>query len=438
MKQKIDSFDPSLVPNYVDWRLPENRLEAVTRIANWRYLTGDMDHTHLGRTIQAEMKLTPDQSAWFCLLFGQSYRFLHAAMFMQMWPDMENVNPDEIQAWMDAHYVDAHGNHVIHDRKTGALAKNGHYMVISKDSKWSRWKIADQIRSIQENIPEGLTLNQHLNALCTVGDNEANRKSLDTWLHTIRGFGWMSTWLSGQGIYDLFGYDIDVYRLPIPDNWSSYNGLCYFMSEDHRTLRKDKEGVPGYRPTQEDVQHMHGRFIDLMEHLNRELPFTIDAYSVESILCEGRKLFVGNARGVATEYTSWTTLEYNEILHNAMSDWGHKLDFTPALIAQMTKSEVVTACLAEKEYFKITKDTGLLQAIDQCYDDMPDVFQVLDIPHPTEKPDTVLIKEWNHLFTVPEQHELEMKYNPLKKLKWKSEADQAVQSEVEYRPYWRD
>ena len=36
------------LPGYVDWRLPENRIEAFARVTHVRFVEGDLDHHHVG------------------------------------------------------------------------------------------------------------------------------------------------------------------------------------------------------------------------------------------------------------------------------------------------------------------------------------------------------------------------------------------------------
>jgi len=57
-----------------DWRLPENRIEAFTRVVHSRMVEGDLDHHHSAQVISSEMSLSDDDKLLYALLFGQSYR----------------------------------------------------------------------------------------------------------------------------------------------------------------------------------------------------------------------------------------------------------------------------------------------------------------------------------------------------------------------------
>src|SRR3989344_6070470 len=80
-------FDPALGRNklpmsmeigtpteWIDFRVPELRLEGFIQYYGARRASHDLDHTHYYTTIAREKNLEFDEAIWLSLLFGQTYK----------------------------------------------------------------------------------------------------------------------------------------------------------------------------------------------------------------------------------------------------------------------------------------------------------------------------------------------------------------------------
>ena len=402
-KMDFKNFDPRGVKNYKDFRLPENRVEAITKVCHCRMLHGDLDHWHSGLAIAAQLKLTNEQKAWFAMLFGISYRTYWASIVLQKFPDIGNTDPNEIDKWLKAEYK-------LPDGTTGY---NYERVIYGNDCKWNRGKTSEgvqkltvTIRAIQNSVgSDGLY--QYLQLLLQENEAKANKELLDRFLFSIPYYGWMCSWLAAQMLYDFFDFDIDHWKLPFPDNWSSYNSVCYIYDKLDYMTSKDR------KPTPEMVEEIHEDFLHLMGYMNEHIPFYVDAYNVESVLCEYRKTAFGPK---IKEFNFWNTAEQNILFLESREKWLDEIyegsiTFLPMLIGQMTKRGYCKGAGYDKRYFRIVSETGMLQNIDQTYPELPDVYSYLDIPRPEEVQIDLINEMWDSLPTI-RQKSLEVRFNP--------------------------
>lgn len=370
-------FNPAKVENYVDWRQPKNRKNAIARVTDFRYWTGDLDHGHSGRVAVDVMGLDKEGMAWFAVLFGQSYRVANATLVMQIFPNVATVSEKEVLKWMEA--------------ESGVEDKplNGNRLIYGNDTKWNRWKLHKSIASIQEWL-DGRSLYESLLELVSHNNTQQNRMCLENAVRSWQQFGWMSTWLTLQMLYDFFGWDIDTWQLPFKDNWSSYNGLMYIYNQTDRMSSKS------YKPTPQDVRYAEDCFLDLKDYLLHEhtIPYISDSFSIESVLCEYRKTAYGP---VVKEYTGWTSSEL-AVQYPEWKRWWEntsEVNFKPVLAGIMCRHPLVQATKPDKKYFRILFETGMLQNVDYVYEEMPDVYKHLDLVRPTEAPIESVHAEWN-------------------------------------------
>ncbi len=388
----IDKFNPDKVPGYIDWRLPENRKEAITRVCHCRMTHGDLDHWHSGFSICDVLDLDKEQRAWYALMFGISYRTYWGSIMLQKFPDLTNTDPMKVDKWLKEPYK----------LPNGTTGYNYDRVIYGNDCKWNRGKVTDgrqkltvSIQEIQKIVGPGGLYN-YLKSRLTHSTTEENKKELDKFLRSIPYYGWMCAWLAAQMLYDLFDFDIDHWKLPFPDNWSSYNSVCYIYNKYDYMVSKEN------KPTKEMVQEVHSWFLDLMTYMNSKIPFHVDAYNVESVLCEYRKTAFGPK---IKEFNFWNTAEQNILYLQAKEKWADQiengvLDFNPMLIGQMTKRGYCRGAGYSPIYFKIVSETGMLQNIDQTYSDLPDVYSYLNVPRPEKVLLQEMIQEWDRLNPV--------------------------------------
>lgn len=405
-KKTFPEFDPADVPNYVDWRLVENRLEAITRVTHFRYLTGDLDHSHSGIVTADIMDLDNEQKAWFAFLFGHSYRTQNASIIMQKFPEIMTMKPEHMLKWMEA--------------KTGLPdglpPLNGNRMIYGNDTKWNRWRLHTSLESIQKWL-DGDSLYNRLSELVTTDSTKKNRLQLERAISSWKQFGWMSTWLTLQMLWDFFRWDIDTWRMPFPQNWSSYNGLMYVFGREELMATKE------YKPSTGDVALAQSFLSDLKDYMHDFLPYKPDSFSIESVLCEYRKTAFGPR---VKEYTGWTTSELAVQYEDWRKWWVDSKDvaLAPIIAGLMTRSKIVRGVGYSKKYFRIVYETGMLQNVDLVFDDMPDVYEHLDVPHPQDLPLCTLWSDWKEAVSSQKDRAiLYRKYAPAKRLNWTDESE---------------
>lgn len=398
------NFNQRKVDGYTDWRLPANRVEAITRISHFRYLSGDLDHTQAGLAAAELMQLDNEQKAWFSVLFGHSYRAQNAYILLEQFPDLAHTSPKYILNWMET--------------PTGFTAKgkpryNGNRMIYGKDSKWNRWKLHESIESIQQWL-DGRPLYETLCGLVDSGTTKQNRQLLEEAVSSWKYFGWMSTWLTLQMLWDFFKWDIDNWTIPFKSNWSSYNGIMYIY--DHRQLMSTKT----YKPDKKDIALADMLLIKLMSYMTEQLPFKPDTFSIESVLCEYRKTVCGPR---VKEYTGWTSSELACQYPTWKNWWDDDVDMFPILAGLMARSRIVRATDYDKRYFRVTYETGMLQNVSYVYPTEPDVYVQLGLAHPETMPLKELVDDWAANATK-ENREFLLRQLPAKRLKWKRKTEQ--------------
>lgn len=371
-RYSVESFRfTDFAKTFKDWRLPENRIEAFTRVCHTRMMEGELDHWLAGKVIADYMELTKEQKAWYCLLFGFSYRNHWAMIVLQLFPDIGNVSRTEIEKW----YNDSPGN------QDGAWRR----VCFGKDTKWNVRKFPHFIESVQRWL-HGDSLYDRLEQICSQGSAKKNFETLNSALcNELHGIGRMTSWLTIQTIYEFFDFDLDYWDLQLdnPACWSQFNSLCYLF--DHLEWADDTK----YQKDQRIVSEMNANATYLMNYINEKLPYHFDIYNCESVLCEFKKTAKGNKHGKVKEFTGWT---WNEGIYDFQKLWDSwkdhdvAIDWTPYILAIETKGKMITDYGFDPIYFKIFSECGLNFNTHRYYDDEPNAFEILRIPDPLSCP----------------------------------------------------
>jgi hypothetical protein len=402
-------FSKDYLPqNYTDWRLPENRLEAFSRVCHTRFVEGDLDHHHVGKVISDWYNWDNEQKALYAMYFGQSYRNHWSMIAMQL--DLWNMPQEKLVEWHN---------------------ENWKRMKYGNDTKWNVRKFPQFVADIKEKIGGG-SLYEYLGNAAHVGTREQNYKSLNKCLKEFYSIGRMTAWLAQQTLYEFFDWDIDHWDQQLYDNatWSQYDSICYLFNRiDIARKQKicDAEGntikINTYVPTKDDIKLMENKTFELMEFLNTRMPFHVDIYNIESVECEFRKTAYGPK---IKEFTYWTTNELVEgydHLVNLWRDYGGpgKVDWTPYVVAFMTKGKNVRDYGYHKDYFKVMTDYGMNLNTHHLYNDEPNAHNVLSLNRII--PDSVASMNsiWAE-FTKSQQADMLDKYNPVRYLKFKDKS----------------
>lgn len=412
MNLEYFDFDPKQLPNYTDWRLPENRIEAFSRVTHTRFVEGDLDHHHVGKVIANWHGWDNDQKALYCMYFGQSYRNHWAMIAMQL--DLYNMSDDQLIDWHN---------------------KNWKRMKFGNDTKWNVRKFPQFVMDIKKKVGKG-SLYEYLGNAASGGTTEQNYWNLNKTLQDFYSIGRMTAWLGQQTLYEFFDWDIDHWDQQLFDTatWSQYDSMCYLFNridiarkqkiyDDHNNLIE----IRAYEPNKQDIDLMEKNTQILMEEVNRRIPFHVDIYNVESVECEYRKTAYGPK---IKEFTFWTSNELVEDYQHLRSLWADydgpgKVDWTPYMVGFMTKGRNVVDYGYHPDYFKVMTDFGMNLNTHHLYKDEPNAHDVLKLPKNVSSSVQMMKDEWETKFCVDGQQKLIDKYNPVRFLKFKDKSHEA-------------
>jgi len=378
-----------------DWRLPENRIEAFTRVVHSRMVEGDLDHHHSAQVISSEMSLSDDDKLLYALLFGQSYRNHWAMLSLQLWPDLLSRKHSELVKWHN---------------------KNYKRLVFAKDTKWNLRKWPDFVECIRKKY-KGVSLCEHFGNLCSSDSAKVNYDRVNKELRSIWSIGRMCAWLAQQTMYELFDWNLDHWDQQLYDSgtWSQYDSLCYLFDRIDLARTQIVSGKRVKRkPSREDISLMEVNTQKLMGILNKRIPFHVDIYNVESAECEYRKTAYGPNR--IKEFTFWTTNELVEEYQHLKSLWNPeeqsgKITWNPYMIALMTKGKNVRDYGWHPDYFRVLYDYGMNLNTHYIYKDEPDAHEVLSLPKNISDSFRILKREWLDI-SKSERLNLRKMYNP--------------------------
>lgn len=396
-------FQEKIPENYTDWRLPENRLEAFSRVVYTRMVEGDLDHHHSGKVIVSEMGLSNEDKLLYSLIFGQSYRNHWAMLAMQIFPDILNVPDKVLEDWHNKHWS---------------------RMMYGNDTKWNVRKFPIFIQSIKQLKKRVGNLYEYFGNLANSSSTKDNYYATNAAIKELMSMGRMTAWLAQQTMFELFNWDIDHWDQQLYDGatWSQYDSLCYLFNRlDLARAQVINGKIEKYKPTKEDIKVVEGFSDTLMAFVNERIPFNVDVYNVESAECEYRKTAYGPKK--IKEYTYWTTNElveqYSKLrgLWDDYSDTG-TVDWMPYVKGIMTKGANVRKFGYEKDYFRVLVDFGLNLNTHKLFKDEPNAFEVLNLGSGHFDSIDLLLEDWG---TIPEEEQqaLQKKYDPVNYLIFK-------------------
>lgn len=398
---QIEDFKEVYGDQYTDWRLPENRVEAFTRVYDVRMREGELDHWLAGKIIAKYMNLTDEQKAWYCLLFGFSYRNHWAMIVLQLFPEIWKTDVEKIRTW----YNDSDENNQFGAWRRAKFAK---------DTKWNVRKFPDFIASVQKWL-NGDNLYDRLKKISSVGTTAENFDNLNSELtKNLHGIGRMTAWLTEQTIYEFFNFDINKIDLQLHDDgcWSQYDAMCYLYN---------KMDWQGEKKTKERLKFMSEKTDELVKYMENRLPYTIDIYNVESCLCEFRKTTRTDKK--AKEFTGWTANElmaqYEE-LYELWENHDKKIDWDPYILGILLKGPYLGKTGYSTEYFRIMVETGMNFNTHYYYPDEPDAYELVDIPKPEDCPQPTVLLDHFKKIDAKLVADYKKEFAPELHLRWKN------------------
>jgi hypothetical protein len=399
-----------MIATYTDWRKPENRIEAFTRVAHTRAVFGDLDFHHNSWVITEELGLSDEEKAIYCLLYGQSYRNHWAMIATQI--GIYQMSESDLTDWHNANWF---------------------RMKFGNDTKWNVRRLPVFIKSMKEVC--GGSVYTYLRDAAHVGDTRENFYSLNKALREINSIGRMTAWLTMQTLYHLFHWDIDHWDQQLYDDgtWSQYDSICYLFDRmDIIRKKKDEDGkIVKYSPTKKDIQTVEEYGETLMKEVNRRVPIHLDIYGIESVECEYRKTAYGPK---IKEYTFWATneqLEQYKLLRDLWDPYTGPgtVNWDPFTLSFLTKGQaLVDGYGYDKSYFKVVTDHGLNLNTHLLYKDEPNAHELLNLPKQKSEGLDLMKEDWGRIGEERNITELKKKYDPIKQLQFKPKS----------HPAWKD
>lgn len=357
----LSASDPS-IKNYRDWRNPENRIELFNRYFKWRVTSHDLDHTHYMKILCEDYDY--EQKAWFAMAFGMTYRTPQAFAYTETFKDFHAINLNSLQEWH---------------------AKNWKRTTYGTDARYNKGHFHKQTESVIKWL-DGKTFKQKFDSILVHDTERKNFWALYKEILSLYKYGRMTGWLTMQALHDLLDLPIDPDDIMLdgfsPNNDSSlqsiWNGLCAYTNQPNKMVG-GKYG--NYVCTESDIAWGKEALMVYTGNAEKFAGFKIDSFRKESIWCQYKRLFnedcskeyPGHASGDATSRYLYYRENWPEI------DWSK---FRKSLRSQPGYVKGSTFVDWHNQVFG---EFGVLLNMNEMFDDMPNVYNLLGIDANTSK-----------------------------------------------------
>lgn len=361
---------------YVDWRLPENRVEGLLQCIEWRYKNRDLDHyTYNSAYSKATSHNSPtgepmtrEQKIYFSILFGITYQSSMAWTIYWFFPNLEKLDFTLLEQWNNENYS---------------------RQQFAKDTKYNKGKFIQTLRQAQELIDKHGSLENWCDSLTSFEEATTSVREL----HKV---GRMCGWLIVQTLYEFGLNDNLVPKTMLAtdrSNWSVRSCLAWIYG------REDLMDLDGKRRyTSEDIHFLESKELEILDKVYERTAGITDSrfispFTVETHLCQMKKILYtgGDAPGTPTQdaYTRWYKLKnvWPEVNYNAYE----------------TTFELSTPCVRQTFQNKALMQTGRYtgQFLNMHNDERyPNMYKEFDI-------DSNLLKSWDTF----DSREIKRKFN---------------------------
>ena len=345
---------------YVDWRLPENRMEGFLRWLKWRLKWCDLDHylcnnTYRDSSLSSHREpMTVEQTYWFSLIFGTTYQSEMSWVIYNEFPNFEDIDLEKLQEWN---------------------VKNMTRQKYARDCKYNKGRITQQVQSMQENISPYGSIQSYFENLCDDDPHASFTRVYDTLRENFHKFGRMTSWLACQTLHETAGLPIqpDNMLASDPTSWSVRSGLMYAYNRDNLIEAKNKK----LRLSSEDiswVKYKEQELMDIsMEYVGDDYSEVLTHYLLESHLCQYKKLmlggdYAGHSSGDHVSRATWLADQWSEVPFESFFSeviQGHH----PLVRGKRENKGMRFLCCK----------TGQMINLHQDYDDMPDIYKEMEI-----------------------------------------------------------
>lgn len=257
----------------LDWRREDLLMEGFGRYYYWRIKNNDLDHgwwlQHCAEGLDLEQRL------WLAHLFGQTYSVPMAYAFYQSFPDINNIDREELEEWNTQNWKRCR---YANDTKYN----KGHFSRMTQSyMDWLGGETQEKKLRDLGLFDEGTNLQENFKKLYEIPIKE--------WYK----FGRMSSWLYCQAMDQIVP---EVKQKPMTvfvedgSNWSVWNGtMCVFNRFD-RFVGSKLEYKPNINHKLQAVDDVL-KIYDFLETSYKDIEPNM--FLIESALCQYKKMHLG-------------------------------------------------------------------------------------------------------------------------------------------------
>lgn len=345
---------------YVDWRDKEYRMEGFLRWLKWRMDWSDLDHYVVNNTYRdtkrsvTKKSMTEEQKYWYCLIFGMTYQSEMAWVIYNQFPDFWEIDLEKLQEWNIA---------------------NMPRQRYSRDCKYNKGRITDQVLSIRERVSEYRSLASYFESFVTESPNETFFAVYSESRENLYKFGRMTSWLLCQTLFETSGLPAkpNTMLASDPSSWSVRSGLMYVYGKDNlieaknKTLKLSKNDIDW-------VDHTEAELFDIAKgYLGKKYETIFSHYLLESHLCQYKKLMLGG------DYSGHSSGDH-VTRATFLSDRWPEVDFRAFFKEAVLNHHPLVRGKAESKALRnLCADTGQMINMHQDFQDMPDIYKEMEI-----------------------------------------------------------
>jgi hypothetical protein len=335
-------------------------MDGFHRWLKWRMNWCDLDHymcnnTYRDTDLSATKKpMSEEQTLWFCLIFGMTYQSEMAWVIYNQFPNFWDIDLEEMQRWN---------------------VKNMELQKYARDCKYNKGRITDQVSSLRGIVGPSKSLKKFFEDLLEDTPERSFSRTYSVVKENFYKFGRMTTWLVCQTLYETANLPISPNNMLAsdPSSWSVRSGLMYVYNQDHLIEAKDK----GLRLSQKDMEWVTFKEGELynssLEYLDKNQANIFSHYLLESHLCQYKKLmlggdYAGHSSGDHVSRALWLKDRWPEV--NFDSFFKTAVD---------NHHPLVRGCQEIKSLRNLCAQTGQMINMHTDYEDMPNVYEELEI-----------------------------------------------------------
>ena len=350
---------------YVDWRTKENRKKMFFNWLNWRIVGYNIDNYawNCAFTETSHSKtgapMTRKQKLWYSYLYGNTYNSPLAWVFYNHYPDYDKIDFAELDLW----------NRATMPRQiweTDTRYNKGH--LVKMWSSFLDWVSREGKGDIEEAFDKFLDK-----------DPLKSYQQITTQINSWNRFGRMSSWLTAQCLYECCDMDLqpDTMHADDPSNASLWNGMCYYLGEEHMTVGIGDSRYADYKPTKADrvlFKAQEPQILKEAKEIIGENKF-LSYFTLESHLCQFKKLNVGyDYPGQNVGDATLKCKKFKELWPDVdFKSFEDRIEVDPRMFPN------IRGHLEKKPLWDLFRWTGQPINMENLYPELPDMYKELNL-----------------------------------------------------------